>query len=113
MDDPDPFPDADRETISLAVCAHVLLNVWDPETREQILDLVTRETPPRRDEVDNLIGPTPFIPCVGGGPSFVEALNPALVALRACYREHYTGRVPDLSVISGWAGEITPPRIDV
>ena len=113
VDPPDPFPDADRETISLAVCAHVLLNVWDPETREQILDLVTRETPPRQDDVDDLIGPTPFIPCVGGGPSFVEALNPALVALRACYHEHFTGRVPDLSIINGWASEITPPRVDV
>ena len=113
VDPPDPFPDADRETISLAVCAHVLLNVWDPETRDQILDLVTRETPPRRDEVHNLIGPTPFIPCVGGGPSFVEALIPALAALRACYHEHYTGSVPDLSIITGWASEITPPRDDV
>lgn len=110
IDPPDPFPAADREAISLAVCAHVLLNVWDSETREQILGLVTREAPPRRDEVHNLIGSTPFIPCVGGGPSFVEALNPALAALRACYHEHFTGRVPNLSIISGWASEITPPH---
>ena len=110
MDYPDPFPDADRATISLAVCAQVLFNVWDSETREQILDLVTRGTPPRRDELHDLIEPTPFIPCVGGGPSFVKALNPALAALRACYHEHYTGSVPDLSIINGWASEITPPR---
>ncbi|MCY3806868.1 MAG: P-loop NTPase fold protein [bacterium] len=113
MDYPDPFPDADRETISLAVCAHVLLNVWDHETREQALGLATRETPPRPDEMDNLIGSAPFIPCVGGGPSFVETLKPALAALRSCHHEHYTRRVPDLSIISGWANEITPPRVDV
>ena len=113
MDYPDPFPEADRETISLAVCAHVLLNVWDSETREQILDLVTRGTPPSRDELHDLIEPTPFIPCVGGGPSFVGAFIPALAALRACYHEHYTGSMPDLSIIHGWASEITPPRVDV
>ncbi len=111
VDPPDPFPAADREAITLAVCAHVLLNVWDPETREQVLELVTRETPPHEDEVRHLIEPTPFIPCEGGGPSFVDALDPALAALRACYHEHYTGRVPDLSIISGWAREITPPRV--
>ena len=113
MDPPaDLSPTADREAITLAVCAHVLLNVWDPETREQVLGLVTRETPPRRNEVHNLIGQMPFIPCEGGGPSFVDALDPALAALRACYHEHFTGRVPDLSIISGWASEITPPRGD-
>ena len=108
----DLSPTADRDAITLAVCAHVLLNVWDPETREQVLGLVTRETPPRRNEVHNLIGQMPFIPCEGGGPSFVDALDPALAALRACYHEHFTGRVPDLSIISGWASEITPPRGD-
>jgi len=111
-DPPDPFPAADRETISLAVCAHALLNVWAPEAREQALGLVTRTTPPHEDEVDDLIGPAPFIPCVGGGPSFVDALNPALAALRACHHEHHTGRVPDLSTIEGWASEITTPRVD-
>ncbi len=114
MDPPtDPSAAADREAMILAVCAHVLLNVWDTETREQVLELVTRETPPHKGEVGNLIGPTPFIPCVGAGPAFVEALDPALVALRACHHEHHTGRVPDLAIIRGWASEITPPRGDV
>ena len=114
-----PADPASHRIAKLAVCGHVLLNVLEPERREEALGLVTRDNPLRAGEAEHVLRDLPTLYATSpddigacaplAAPDCISAIAPALQALRDCYHEHHRG-MPDLGIVGRWASEIMPPR---